>query len=145
MKKIGEYTLRGTNADNSVEKLTIFDGRFDTGYKVVSFVIFPQNPSSGNSDVYGCLATEEEAATSNWTADDSRQIAWSSTNTAGGYALNEPFQIIDPDNMIIQDLFIYANDANNNPINYQIVLHKYDIAEWQGALAMIKNTAQDVN
>ena len=144
MKKIGEYTIRGDNSDNAVNRLTLFDGSFRTGYKVVSFVLFPRNPSSGNSDVYGCLATEQAAATSDWTAEDNRQIAWSSTNTAGGYALNEPFQVIDPDNLIVEDLFIYANDANNNPVNYQIVLHKYDITDWQGALAMVRNSSQNV-
>jgi len=144
MKKIGEYTIKGDVTDNTVKRLRLFDGQFDTGYRVVSFVIFPNNPASGNSDVYGCLATEEVAATSEWTASDNRQIAWSSTNAGGGYAMNAPFMVIDPDNMIIEDLYIYANDANDNPVNYQIVLHKYDITDYQGALAMVRNSSQNV-
>ena len=144
MKKIGEYTILGHVTDNTVKEIRLFDGRFDTGYKVVAFEIFPRDPTSGNSDAFGCLATEAAAATSNWNAADNRQIGWSSQNMAGGYAANETMSIIDPDNLIIEDLFIFANDANDNPVNYIITLEKYDISEWQGALAMVRNSAQNV-
>ena len=144
MKKIDEYTVLGSVIDNTVKKIRLFDGRFDTGYKVVAFKIFPHNPTSGNSDAFGCLATESAAATSDWDAADNRQIGWSSQNMAGGYAANETMSILDPDNLIIEDLYIFANDANDNPVNYIITMEKYDITEWQGALAMVRNSAQNV-
>ncbi len=144
MKKIGEYTVLGRVYDDSVQKIILFDGRFDTGYKVTSFEVFPRTPSSGSSDCYGCLATETAAATSTWNAGDNRQLGWASTNMAAGYAANAGFSILDPDNLIIEDLFVYGNDADNNPINYKITMEKYDISEWQGALAMVRNSAQNV-
>ena len=44
MKKIGEYTVRGQISDGIVEKIILFDGRFDTGYRVTSFVVFGTDP-----------------------------------------------------------------------------------------------------
>ncbi len=143
MKKIGEYTVLGHVADGTVKEIRLFDGRFDTGYKVISFKLFPNDPTSGNSDCFGSLATEAAAATSAWSADDNRQIAWSSQNMAGGYAANANMSIVDPDNMIVENIFVYANDANDNPVNYMISLEKYDISDWQGALAMVRNSAQN--
>ncbi len=41
MKKIGEYTTRGiiTSSDTESHKIQLFDGRFDTGYRVTSFKV----------------------------------------------------------------------------------------------------------
>ena len=48
--------------------------------------------------------------------------------------------IIDPDNLVIQDLFLYP-DANNNT-NYLIKLEKYQFTDSLGALAMVRNRSQ---
>jgi hypothetical protein len=143
MKKIGEYTVRGDVPDGGVGRVILFDGRFDTGYVIKSFYIFPRDPTSGNSDSFGCLATEEGAATSNWVASDNRQIAWATANMLG-YGSDQPTTLIDPDNLVVEDLWIYGNDANDNPVNYIITMEKYEFTEWRGALAMVRNSAQDV-
>ena len=45
---------------------------------------------------------------------------------------------MDPENLIIEDLFIYAaiNTTADVNINYLITMEKYEISDWQGALAM---------
>jgi hypothetical protein len=143
MKKIGEYTVRGDTPDNGVKRITLFDGRFDTGYVVTSFHIFPRDPTSGSSDSYGCLATEEEAATSDWVAADNRQIGWATSNMHG-YGADQPSTLLDPDNLIVEDLYVYGNDAAGNPVNYIITMEKYEFTDWRGALAMVRNSAQNV-
>ena len=37
MKKIGEYTVRGRLAAQETAKIQLFDGRFDTAYKIKDF------------------------------------------------------------------------------------------------------------
>ena len=55
-----------------------------------------------------------------------------------------PFHLIDPDNLVVEYLFIRAVDQQGNDVscNYFISMEKYDITEWQGALAMVRNRSQ---
>ena len=145
MKKIGEYTTRGFVGDGAFDRITLFDGRFDTGYRVVEFVIFPTVPFDINGDVYATLLTDEDSAgAAYWRADDNRQLAWSSFSVAATDGGTTNFSLIDPDNLIVEDLYIYCNGAGNDNCNYFIKLEKYDISDWQGALAMVRNRAQNV-
>ena len=145
MKKIGEYTLQGSIVDSAVEKILLFDGKFDTAFKVTEFVLFPMTPASANSEVYGVLATEEGDATSDWTAHKQTQIGWASVRTDGAYGVASPFSLVNPDNMIVEDLYMFANDGTGSSeaiINYFIRLEKYDITNWKGALTIVRNKSQ---
>jgi len=142
VKYISSHTLRGSVTDDNVVKLNLFDGRFDTGYRVTRIHAFTSDPSASNSDGWITVATEEEAAIRYWDAHDQRQIGWTGFHTTtfgGGY---EPQQIIDRDNMIIMDLYIYGNTSPTASCNFIIELDKYDITEWQGALNIVKNSSQ---
>ena len=144
MKKIGEYTTRGSVADQTTKRITLFDGRFDTGYKVISFVVLPADPTDSGSDCVGVLATESNAATEAWDLSDSRQIAW--CGTRGGRAAPEDgIQVVDFDNFIIEDLFFRGTNDSGGAINYMITMEKYDTTDWMGALTMVRNSAQDVS
>ena len=51
--------------------------------------------------------------------------------------------IIDPDNLVVEDLYVYVRSATDDiPINYLVKLEKYEITDWQGALAMARDRAQ---
>jgi hypothetical protein len=142
MKKIGEYTCRGSVPDNTKERITLFDGRFDTAFRVVYFRIAGANPSSSSSDNFGVLATEEASAVSTWDFNDQRQIGWTgahATTFGGAYAQDA---IIDEDNLIVEDLYFYGNSSNSQNVNYIIKLEKYEITDWQGALSMVRNKSQ---
>ena len=86
MKKIGEYTVRGQASEDDSEtspfgiKISLFDGRFDTGYRVVDFKVWGATWSnSSNPDVIGKLGTEDnlEASSVNFmNAGDNREIGW---------------------------------------------------------------------
>ena len=142
MKKIGEYTARGKVADRTTKRITLFDGRFDTGYKVISFQVLPDDPDEATGDVVGVLATESGAATVAWDLSDQRQIGWSGNK-------NDAFSsthmgVIDPDNFIVEDLFFHGKNAASTGINYIIMMEKYETTDWMGALTMVRNSAQDV-
>lgn len=152
MKKIGDkYTLRGKyepdggfNLDNP-DRITLFDGRFDTGYVVEKFVAWGPGIDAGqDNDVLACLTTED-LGTITFDASENRQIAWCA-NRGHTFADVDGYRggIVDPNNMIIEDLFIYGfnGDQGTNGVNYMITLQKYDITDWQGALTMVRNRAQ---
>jgi len=151
MKKIGEYTVRGKLTETEAEtsngfKIHLFDGRFDTGFRIVSFDIFPSTWSSSTTpDCIGKLGTESglvDGAVNFMNADDNREIAWAGNN--GGLDTGgQTFSIVDPDNMIIEDLFIYVRGSQDAAdVNYMVKLEKYDITDWQGALSMVRNKSQ---
>jgi hypothetical protein len=143
MKKIGEYTARGQIPNQTTERIILFDGRFDTGYKVVSFKVFPDEPYTAAADVVGVLATVSVAATDKWDLSDQRQIAWSSVDIrTGGFAAGGGD--VDPDNFIVEDLYVHGKNGNSGAINYIITMEKYDTTDWRGALALVRNSAQDV-
>ena len=147
MKKIGEYTMRGVldTSDSTMDRLTLFDGRFDTAYKVTSFTVsFRDRASVTTESVSAKLSTENLQNNKVWNWDDNREIAWASAGAeADARELRTPDSIIDPDNMIVEDLFIGAySHTDSELMNYIIELEKYDISEWQGALAMVRNKSQ---
>jgi hypothetical protein len=154
MKKVGTYTLRGKVSESDTEagnaqRIRLFDGRFDTGYKVIDFKIWPTTFSNSTQpDLIGKLATTDNLETSSvefMNADDVREIAWA--GAAGGTDVwSDMPTIIDPDNFIVEDLFVYIRNAfDASPGgNYMIVLEKYETTDANGALAMVRNNAQNV-
>ena len=58
MKLLGTHRVKGQLTELDVIKINLFDGRFDTGYRVVQFLTAPQSPS-GQLDGYATLGTEE--------------------------------------------------------------------------------------
>jgi len=145
MKKIGEYTVRGSVSDGGIERIILFDGKHDTAYRVVEFKVFPQNILSASSDVAGVLMTEDTGTPSPlWQANSNTQIAWSSVYVPGTAAAQAALEIIDPDNLIVEDLFIHVNNTSSDESNYFVRMEKYSITDWQGALAMVRSKAQNV-
>ena len=149
MKKIGEYTTRGSIVtDNSVNRIILDDGSFETGYRVVEFVVAPHDMDLTVARIYTAkLLTDDDSTTGlNWNWDSNEEIGWSfftwdsNTQTTGNN-----YNLIDPDNLIIQDLFIVADEGvgqTDVKMNYYIRLEKYDIKDSQAALAMVRNRSQ---
>ena len=152
MKKIGEYITRGQfhpdggfNFDNPI-KIQLFDGSFGTGYRISKFYVWGIGIDAGqDNDTLGLLATEEIDGTVLFDASDNRQIAWA-TNKGHTFGDVDPLGggIVDPENLIVEDLFLYGftGDQSTTPMNYLIVMEKYDISEWQGALQLVRNSSQ---
>ncbi len=149
MKKIGEYTTRGiiTSSDTETHRIQLFDGRFDTGYRVKSFDVAMSDRDNGNQFIASVkLMTEPDDNNRYWNFGKNTQIAWAGCGwDADTYYNNYEFRtMIDPDNMIVEDLYIGALVYNDQAVevNYMITLEKYDITDWQGALAMVRNRSQ---
>lgn len=142
MKKIGEYTMKGSfDPDAGNIRLLLDDGRFDTGYRVVKFEHALSNPLV-NEEYTVVLGTASNiTSTFNW--GNNQQIAWGyggNNNTTSATFSNHSF--VDPDNLVVQDLFLAGVNQGAGLINYMITLEKYDITDWQGALSMVRNKSQ---
>jgi hypothetical protein len=142
MKKIGTYTMRGRiDADSNSNRILLFDGRFDTAYRVVDFIIAAKDPNAASGDCNAKLTTEPTTLLG-WNWDDNTQIAWAVSEVRVTSSPSFGRSIVDPDNLIVQDLFIQGESAGSADINYMIKLEKYDISDYQGALAMVRNKSQ---
>ena len=146
MKKIGEYTARGQLLEGTVIKIILFDGQFDTAYKVTKFEIWAGDISSSSNDVAAKLSTVNVGAMPSsgdmMNAADNREIAWSAAQ-AGTAAFNNLASIVDPDNLVVEDLYVTGQSGGTDiQINYLITMEKYDITDSLGALAMVRNRSQ---
>jgi hypothetical protein len=142
VKKIGEYTTRGKVPDRTTKRIPLFDGRFDTGYRIISFQVLPDDPDAAAGDVTGVLATETGAATVAWDLSDQRQIAWAGNKNDAQSSTQ--MAVIDPDNFIVEDLYFHGKNGATTSVNYIITMEKYETTDWMGALTMVRNSAQDV-
>jgi hypothetical protein len=154
MKKIGTYTARGIvneteTTDGQPQKIPLFDGRFDTAYTVTKFQVWSSNIVNGAAGCVGKLSKNDLGVTAQngfFRADDNNQIAWAVSemqSDAGGLGVFDKF-IIDRDNLIIEDLYVYVRaEGATTPINYLIEMDKYDITEARGALTMARDRQQE--
>ena len=155
MKKIGEYTARGivSEADTvngNPQKIPLFDGSFKTAYRITAFYVWGSDWSaSASPDCIGKLSKNDDGAVNAaafFRADDDNQIAWAVSNGSVDSA-SQLFDnaIIDRDNMVVEDLYVYVRTGSGDQgeaINYLVEMDKYEITDWQGALAMARDRAQ---
>jgi len=154
MKKIGTYTVRGRgfevdDAGQGPIRIPLFDGRFDTGYRVTSFQVWSGSVQDSydqrNAAKLGTTADLEQSAALFFDASDQREIAWAGQGDGSIDEMGPVTSIIDPDNMVVEDLFVYLRlnqQTGAEQLNYIITMDKYDITDWQGALCMVRNKSQ---
>ena len=148
-RPVATYTAKGRVLHTGEVKINLFDGRYDTGFKVIEFLAWSSDLGGSTAgDVAAKLCTESGSSTATgdfFDASDNRQIGWSSVN-ADQAAISSGEAIIDPDNLIIEDLYVVGRTraGGSTYVNYMIVMEKYNIDEWEGALGMVRNQSQDV-
>ena len=117
MKKIGDYTARGIVSEDdttsgSPQLIPLFDGRFDTAYRVVEFKIWAASwDSNSNPDVIGKLSKNADGVTTQanfMRADDDNQIAWAGTAGSTETFVAPLVGLVDPDNLVVEDLYVYV-------------------------------------
>ena len=145
------YTCRGQSTTNLTEPLRInlFDGRFDTGFRLVSFRAAPADIDFTTVRSVACkLATVDNLNENRWEWQDQREVAWTFT----GWDSNAPTapgifeSLVDSDQIIVEDLYFYADEAATGAsiaVNYFIELERVDMSEWRGALAMARDKQSD--
>ena len=154
MKKMGQFTARGQVSENESEqgtpaRIRLFDGRFDTAFKVTEFYVFPSRAaSSSEPDIQGKLVTSPNVTSAVgefFQAQDGREIAWGGSAGSTDTPFNSPgHSIIDPENLIVEDLYVFVRAVvDTTPVNYLVVMEKYEIGDSLGAVTMAKDRARD--
>ena len=148
MKKIGEYTVRGQfdTSLSDMERITLFDGRFDTAYRVVKMQVCQRDRLENSAEAASVKLATDPTGNNNrtWEFQNNQEIAWAICNAdANSASVTSPDPIIDPDNMIVEDLYIGGYSySDTEKVNYIITLHKYYISDWKGELTMVRNRSQ---
>jgi len=154
VKKIGEHVARGNLraqdgaaglADGDEIRIRLFDGRFDTAFRVTKFVVFGGDQSQ--MDASGRIATEPNLSTDIdffYDAGDNRQIAWAGHNGSTDLGFQDIDGLVDRENLVIEDLYLsFRFPAGTvTAVNYYIEMDKYDISETMGAVTMVANKSQ---
>jgi len=137
-------TLRGfVPVNDGVKELIVDDGRLNHGYKVVEFSILSTDPRVSTADAVGTLAMDEDGARV-WRLSDNSQIAWAGHNMSGSSAPNPNMQIIDPDHIVLRELWVWGSGTGATPgYQYLIVLEPVSLTDDEAVLTLIKERSQD--
>jgi hypothetical protein len=131
-------TLRGRVAAGETKRLIVDDGRLNHGMKVKEFHVWAISKAS--SDDPECSLGLDYDMSPNWDASDNRQIAWAGMTTTVTTRLMD-FSLIDPDHIVIQDLWI--QNFGSDPANYLVLLEPVELTDDQAILSLIKERSQD--
>ena len=133
--RITEGTYNGN--DN---KIQLFDGRFDTAYKLISFKVAPASPTI-SQELIGKLSTQPKSNVTTWLWDDIEEVAWAHW---GADKYQDDYANVRDEAMIVENLWIsgYNETLDQSSINYEIILEKMKITEWDAASIMVRNQSQ---
>ncbi len=137
-------TLRGQVTEGDVKRLVLDDGRLTSGFRVTKFVISGDPASSGN-DAWATLGLDYDTPAS-WDWGDNRQIGWASTNIQSTAGAQTPFEVLDPNHVVLQDLYlqgVVSGAGGSSVINYMIVLEPMSLTDDEAILTLIKERSQD--
>lgn len=137
-------TLRGQFIEGTNNRLIVDDGRLNHGYKVVRFVVSGYPDSSAN-DAFAVLSLDSDTSKV-WNWGDNRQIAWSATAIDGTGGAKGSFELIDPDHVVLQDLWVQGQvsaSGGTSAINYFVELEPVTLTDDQAIITLIKERSQD--
>lgn len=132
----GIHTLRG-QLDlpmTSPRRAALFNGSWTDNFKVVDVQIFPA--TAVNNDTLLVLHFDDNLKTE-LDAGDNAQFGWATTD-----ALAQDWSYVDPDHIIVTDLFITALAAAPGTVNYVIKLERTTTTLSQTILDEVKNKLQ---
>lgn len=133
------HTLRGRVEPNTTKRLILNDGRLTHGMIVKEFYVW--TISLGSGDDVDCILSLSGTVTAEMDASDNRQIGWARETTTATTRLMSR-SIIDPDHVVVQDLWI-ANLSTTDTANYLVILEAKDLTENESVLQLIKERSQD--
>ena len=139
-RKIMRGQINAGTYNGSENRIQLFDGKFTTGYRILSFKIAPISPAT-SQEMIGKLTTEPKASISAWYWEDIQELAWAHW---GADKYQDSWSNVRDDNMVIEDLWIsiYNETLDGSSCNYEIVLEKYEFPAWDGAGILVENLSQ---
>lgn len=139
------HTLRGRFIEGVVKRLVVDDGRLTHGFRVTKFVI-STDPNFASADSF-CSLGYQGTFPELWDWSDNNQFAWASTNNPSQGSLEAPFSLIDPNHVIIRDMYINGQvsaSGGTSYIFYWIEMEPVVLDENQAIMSLIKERQQGV-
>lgn len=140
MKTIKTRTLRGqievTAGGTGKQQLIVDDGLLNRGYKVVGFYVWENSGSP--TQFNATLSMQPSLAADDMDASNNSQIAWVWQATSGGWKE----YILDPDHIIVRDLYVTIKDASNDKYNFMVVVDQLSISNDTAIMSIIKEGSQ---
>jgi hypothetical protein len=130
------HTLRGRAIGNSRTRIILDDGRFNHAMVVKEFYVWAKDTLEDPA----CILSLNEESGNEFDASNGAQIAWA--RQVNGSQLAEGWSVIDPDHVVVRDLFI--NNIAVHDANYLIVLESKTITDDEAILQLIKEGQQNV-
>lgn len=143
MKRERVRTLRGqievTAGGTGKQQIIVDDGLLNRGYKVIGFYVWENSGSP--TQFNATLSMLPSLAADDMDASNNSQIGWvwqgSSTN---GWSWKE--YILDPDHIIVRDLYVTLKDAANDKYNFMVVVEQMSITPDEAIMSIIKEESQ---
>ena len=130
------------------KRLIIDDGNFNDGWRIVKFCI--GGDGSNSAEIIARLCTEDLASvhaggttTFAWNWGDSRELAWASTRSTSQSTWGGWESVIDPDHVVLKDLYIDVNCNLNVNVNYLVEIERVELTDNQAVLTLIRERSQD--
>jgi hypothetical protein len=136
---VKQHTLRGRVDQNATKRLILNDGRLNHGMVVKEFYVWTISQASG--DDVDCILSLSGTVTGEMDASDNRQIGWARETTTATTRLMST-SIIDPDHVVVQDLWI-SNIGTDGAANYLVILEAKELNDNESVLQLIKERSQD--
>ena len=132
----GIHTLRGTIDLPMTEpvRAALFNGSWTRNFKVIDFQIFPADIV--NNDTVAILHFDN-VLKARAAANDNAQFGWATTD-----ALAQDWSYVDPDHVIVDDLFISGIGAAAGTFNYVVKLERIKTSVSEALLDEVKSKLQ---
>ena len=128
-------TLRGLLDGNEIRRLVVDDGRLNHGYIVKELHVCTTSLSGQRNAEF--VLSLNKITPDAWRADITGQIGWAGMVVdLGGVESLQSFSLIDPDHVVLRDLYIKSLNADGG--NYMVVLETIDLTENETILTLIK-------
>ena len=137
------HTLRGRVEEGELKQLIVDDGRLTHGLRVTKFVVAPEMTASAQG-VNAVLGLDDKV-TDTWDWENANQIAWATSSMGGSNTMENPgFQLVDPNHIVIRDLYIRGTVTGSTPqaLNYYIQLEAVNVSEFEAIVQLTKEASQ---
>jgi len=136
-------TLRGqltvTAGGTAKQQLIVDDGLLNRGYKVLDWYLWENGGTP--TQFASVLSMQPVIAGNDMKADDNTQIGWIwQSNITQGGGIKET--ILDPNHIIVRDLYVTIMNANNDDYNFMVVVEEVSITSDEAIINIIKEESQ---
>ena len=150
MKPTRIRSLRGSfksSIGDLKRQLILDDGRHNHGLKILSFEMWTDQ-SNADFFISASLSLDTiQAGLPFFDAGDNRQIAWFTTaqmgNNPNAAFSSTPVQVIDPNHIVNEGLFLRAYGTDNIIWSYLIIAEEYDLTDDEAVITLIKERSQN--